>query len=375
VPGEVVAVLRAIAIGGLVALGLLAGASGAVGARSATGEEVQFAFTQAGVPVSRPRDLIETTMVGGGAFDLNREGFLTGAASGTIVYHESHAIGTDVELTFTVDQAATLGLAGGDGYLAKGRATVGFNLTVAKSNLQKSCPEEAQGRLYILQRPGLPTKIGLQICGRSYDWTAMPGPKSRIKLSFTTPTRCLLGMPGCPHCTCANTTTTTTATTTTPTAAAPLTEITVSDGTAIAGAYIVDSGTHKAGEVTCTGYVPTASSECWAFADVGKSVTVTVKLDGALAPGDTLRLLYDPGYSGDPNTKDCKNIDKGSGYCILTQTTSAISVQATVSLPPDKSQTHSTTAIGQLITPTGYVARALGIGLCDPSKGETAPKC
>ena len=360
--------LRQIVIGGLFGFGLLVGASGGLGARSATGEEVQFAFTQAGEPLKHSNDLIETTMIGGGAVDVDANGSATGAASGTIVYHENRVVGTNLQLVFSVDKAS-------GGSVGPGHGHVVLAVTVAHSN-DASCPKGEKGTLGIGASSG-ERRIIVAICGRRYLYLAKIGTSSRIKLSFAKPERCLLGLPGCPHSGSAPTATTTspatTSTATPPPSSAAPTELTISDGTATAGAYIVDSGSHKAGEVTCTGYVPTASSECWAYSNIGKTVTVTATVVGGLAPGDTLLLNYDPGYAGDPN--HCVAIDKGSGNCILAQTTSATSLQATIQLPADKSQTHSTTAIVQVVTPTGYLARALGIGLCDPSKGEKAPNC
>jgi hypothetical protein len=362
-------VARQLVVVGIVGLGLLAAVDRAAGVRSADGEEVQFAFTQAGEPLKHTQDLIETTMVGGGAFDVNSTGDPLGPASGTIVYHESRVIGTNLQLTFHVDGALTVGTVDND------LSSVGLKVTVAHSN-DASCSKGSRGYLG-LEAAGGEATIRITVCGRTYLYTGKTGARSRIRMNFAKPERCLLGLPACPHSGVAPPTAVTTASpapsTAPPAPSAAPTELTISDGTVFAAFYLVDSGTHKAGGVTCTGYVPNASSECWAYSNIGKTVTVTATVVGGLAPGDRLFLSYDPGYAGDPN--HCVAIDKGSGNCVLAQTTTASSLHATIQLPADKSQTHSTTAIVQIVTPTGFASRALGIGLCDPSKGETAPNC
>jgi hypothetical protein len=148
--------------------------------------------------------------------------------------------------------------------------------------------------------------------------------------------------------------------------------LTITGNKATAGAYIADSGGHKAGELSCTGYK--VSGECWTYLALGATVTLTATINAAIPQGDKFWISYAPGYASKTDYT-CVAIDKGSGNCILAETTSKTTLEATVKLPPDKSQTHSTIAIAQLVTPTGYVARALGLGLCDASKGEKAPNC
>jgi hypothetical protein len=184
--------LRLVVAGAVVALGLLAGVLGAGGAVLATGEEGQFNFYQAGEPLRHPVELIETTMIGKGAFDVDAYGRATGGVSGTIVYHESHTTLDDVDLTFSVDKISTTSVD------RVGASKEQFNLgvKVAKSN-DPGCAEGTRGNI-LLVRQGNEAAISIFICGRRYIYAGKTGKNSRLKVVFTKPQRCLTGLPACP---------------------------------------------------------------------------------------------------------------------------------------------------------------------------------
>ena len=166
--------MRRLAIGVVMVLGLVVGAAGAF---SATGEETKYLFYQAGEPYKHPSNLIETTMVGHGAFSLDQYGNPDGAASGTIVYHESNAIGADLELTLSVDHATL------------DASEIILRVSVEKSNPRlSSCPSGSTGDITLRTGAG-GSFIVLAVCGRDYIYKGTPAPRSRVKVTFEKPQR------------------------------------------------------------------------------------------------------------------------------------------------------------------------------------------
>jgi len=196
--------LRRFATGGVAFLGLVAGVTGAGGTVSAIGEETTFAFSQAGEPLKHPGDLIETTMIGHGAYDIDAAGLPTGSANGTIVYHESRLIGNDLQLRLSVIEAAP----------GHNEGSALLRVKVEKSN-DASCPVGGTGAVAVI-RQGDEAKIGIRICGFIYFYAGKVGKNSRINVRFSQPQRCLTALPSCPRPSSSPSLTTTAAATTTP---------------------------------------------------------------------------------------------------------------------------------------------------------------
>jgi hypothetical protein len=236
--------------------------------------------------------------------------------------------------------------------------TVGLQIKVTASSIP--CAKVgATGHLNFLNSPTAKVNtygLILPDCGLKFGQTSKTARNSRVHVSIHGAClRQIASVTGAPLC------------------ASQASQITISDGSATAGQYFAASGAHKAGESSCTGQVPPGSSACVSFANVGATVTLTATVNGALSSGETLRIAYDSGWSKDPNK--CVARDPGSGDCILAQTTSAETLKAPIQLPPDKTVTQSVDAKVEILTPNGQAIRTLLIGLCDPSKGETAPNC
>jgi hypothetical protein len=313
--------------------------------------KVGFRFTAGGQPPVHPRGLLDWISAGKGQL-LFDEGpgesrlAIMDAVSGTgfIELEKDYAVGDDAHVTFQVT---------GGTYIL---GAVRLNVSVVKSDAAE-CPDGMTGQVdaYSFAKGGPKTSVVTFHVGSCASGTLRGGKAAKVQVTISA--------------SCLRTTSAVGASC----GGQPASLITVGDGKVTAGDWFAASGKHQAGELSCTGTVPAGSSECIDYANVGSSLTLTGQVNGSLPKGDSLRLLYDPGYSGDPNR--CIGHDPGSGQCILAQTTTASSVQATVKLPPDKSATQSTIATVQIGTPAGSASRALLIGLCDPSKGEAPPHC
>jgi hypothetical protein len=265
-------------------LGLPACVLGAVGTARGTGDEVPVSFSQVGEPNRHPGDLIETKMAGA-VIDTDERGpGGSKIATGKIVYHESHLVGADVDMTFAVDSDS--------GFLSTEGLAAQLNFTVAKSN-DSGCPVGSAGHI-IFSHHQKAVSMTLFVCGKVYNYTAQISKNSRLHLSVGSEKRCLTALPNCPQPpgTGGATTTTTASTTatTTTTAAAPsgATKVMLSVDGDVCTQLLIPN----APAPTCTEGYETDSN--WYLKVPDAAQVVTASVNGPLPPGDSIQINGSP---------------------------------------------------------------------------------
>ena len=246
---------------------------GAAGLVRGYGDEVPVSFSQVGEPNRHPGDLIETNMAGA-VVDSGSSMI----ATGKIVYHESHLVGADVDMTFAVHS--------GRGFFSTEGLAAQLNFTVAKSN-DTGCPVGSAGHIIFTRREQA-LSMTLFVCGKVYNYTAQIGKNSRLHLTVGTEKRCLTALPNCPSPSVSAGSTTTTgttpATTTTTAASSGPTKVTLTVDGDVCTQLLIPN----APAPTCTAGYETDSN--WYLKVPRAPIEVTASVNEPLPPGDSVQI-------------------------------------------------------------------------------------